>query len=633
MKTRILRVSILSLGLAVTGLLIQAGRMQGRQAESPIDPASPESLTTFADAGSNSAPTEVATNSTAQSIATNQLPSLLAQPITPTGVKLSRGANDIARFAQGGIGEDVMLAYVANANGKFNLGSDQIVYLNDIGVSGDVVKAMIQRDAALDLQAQAYAASQAAQTTPPFTNAPPAVDETPYSQPDDTAMAPPYDSSTPLPVDDSQYFYSSLAPFGSWIYVAGYGVCWQPTVCVGNQGWRPYCDRGRWVYTNCGWYWRSDYSWGWAAFHYGRWFENPRCGWVWCPDKVWSPAWVSWRASGDHCGWAPLPPSAKYVPGSGFVYANRRVHAGFEFGLKAHQYTFVPIARLSDYAPARYAVASWDAERISKETKVITDVREQNHRVVAAGVDPKQVSALAHTEIRQVEIHDLPRNGLKMEQSDRMTRNAGKLVINRPPLPTATTHVAGSMGEKYPAGSLVLRRNGQIGHPSTTPHTFAAYAPAQSQPVYVQHQYTPVRPNVQTTGNQGVSSVVISGHYTAAQRGGTVSAAGSSSTYQVYSTSSPYAARAEQPAAQNVPHVLPGRFTAAEHLNNSTPEWGRSSAESVSPSHTRNELFGGSEAHTHVESHSYSAPAYSAPPSSHSSSSSSQSSGGSSGHK
>jgi hypothetical protein len=31
-------------------------------------------------------------------------------------------------------------------------------------------------------------------------------------------------------------------------------------------------------------------------------------GWVWIPGSRWAPAWVSWRESSDHVGWAPLPP-------------------------------------------------------------------------------------------------------------------------------------------------------------------------------------------------------------------------------------------------------------------------------------------------------------------------------------
>ena len=50
---------------------------------------------------------------------------------------------------------------------------------------------------------------------------------------------------------------------------------------------------GHWVYTDDGWYWDSNYEWGWAAFHYGRWNHVDNYNWVWSPDTVWAmPSWV-----------------------------------------------------------------------------------------------------------------------------------------------------------------------------------------------------------------------------------------------------------------------------------------------------------------------------------------------------
>jgi len=54
--------------------------------------------------------------------------------------------------------------------------------------------------------------------------------------------------------------------------------------------------------------WVSDYEWGWAPFHYGRWHHSSRRGWIWVPDTRWGPAWVSWRSGGGYYGWAPLGP-------------------------------------------------------------------------------------------------------------------------------------------------------------------------------------------------------------------------------------------------------------------------------------------------------------------------------------
>src|SRR5271157_3975749 len=106
-----------------------------------------------------------------------------------------------------------------------------------------------------------------------------------------------------------QAFYSSLSPYGEWITVGDYGMCWRP---VGMPiGWRPYVD-GHWIWTAYGWTWVSDYEWGWAPFHYGRWAFDAEYGWVWMPGYVWAPAWVEWRWGGGYVGWAPMPPGFHY---------------------------------------------------------------------------------------------------------------------------------------------------------------------------------------------------------------------------------------------------------------------------------------------------------------------------------
>lgn len=448
MKTKIFGFSTGAAASITIGILFAADYIQGRQTTSPdqttIELAAGEVTppdTTVAGAPTLPPAPPSVSATLPQLNTTNQFVPSPAQPGLP-GVALSKGAADIARLAQSGIGEDVMLAYIANVNLKFNLGTDQIVYLNDIGVSGNVVKTMIQHDASIDTAAQAYAASVAAANQPvPPAPAPDSMPDSTYPAPpmeDTSAQLPPYDPGSYVPSDDAEYFYPSLAPYGSWTYLAGVGLCWQPTVFVVNHEWRPYCDRGRWLYSDCGWYWQSDYTWGWAAFHYGRWLNDAHRGWVWCPDRVWSPAWVSWRRSGEFCGWAPLPPSARFVPGTGFVFGNHKVDAGFEFGLHARQYTFIPIERLSDYTPSRYAVASWRAEELHNQTKVITEMKEQNHRVVSRGVDPKEVAALGHTEIRQAEVRVAAPGSLKAWPTERVGRSGGSVVIYRPELPTPT---------------------------------------------------------------------------------------------------------------------------------------------------------------------------------------------------
>lgn len=106
-------------------------------------------------------------------------------------------------------------------------------------------------------------------------------------------------------------FQQGLSPYGDWVQTPEYGRVWRPTQV--SSTWRPYAD-GRWVYTRYGWTWVAEEPFGWAVYHYGRWWYSPAFGWIWVPGRVWAPAWVSWRSGGGNCGWAPLGPR-------GIVYA------------------------------------------------------------------------------------------------------------------------------------------------------------------------------------------------------------------------------------------------------------------------------------------------------------------------
>jgi hypothetical protein len=108
---------------------------------------------------------------------------------------------------------------------------------------------------------------------------------------------------------DVTLFYDVLAPHGDWSWVTPWGWVWSPRGVP--AGWRPY-THGRWVFTDLGWTWISDWPWGWAPFHYGRWVRPPGVGWIWVPGREWAPAWVAWRWGEGWIGWAPLPPAVTW---------------------------------------------------------------------------------------------------------------------------------------------------------------------------------------------------------------------------------------------------------------------------------------------------------------------------------
>lgn len=105
-----------------------------------------------------------------------------------------------------------------------------------------------------------------------------------------------------------QTFYDELSPYGDWIYTQDFGYVWRPYF-DNPAAFRPYSSGGHWVNTSYGWTWVSDYRWGWATFHYGRWNFDNYLGWTWIPGYEWAPAWVTWGQYDDYWGWAPMGPN------------------------------------------------------------------------------------------------------------------------------------------------------------------------------------------------------------------------------------------------------------------------------------------------------------------------------------
>jgi hypothetical protein len=143
-----------------------------------------------------------------------------------------------------------------------------------------------------------------------------------------------YSDTDPAALTD---FRSALDPYGSWRDDPTYGTVWVPSPTVVGDSFTPYVSAGHWEYDS-DYVWASDYDWGWAPFHYGRWVYGGDA-WEWIPGRVYSGAWVSWRYGIDdwaYVGWAPLAPlwgwRGGVAVGMGFVpYAS---------------YGFVPSANL-----------------------------------------------------------------------------------------------------------------------------------------------------------------------------------------------------------------------------------------------------------------------------------------------
>jgi hypothetical protein len=164
-----------------------------------------------------------------------------------------------------------------------------------------------------------------------------------------------YDASASTdPYDDGydpyayQQFESTLAPYGNWQNVPSYGHVWIPSVSAVGYNFSPYATGGHWVMTDYGWTWVSDWDWGWAPFHYGRWMVVGGHGWCWIPGTTWGPAWVNWRWGGGYVGWAPMPPRGVVIG------PPRGVRCPWHFTTAAQLGTMRP-----NYLPSRVVNGVW----------------------------------------------------------------------------------------------------------------------------------------------------------------------------------------------------------------------------------------------------------------------------------
>jgi hypothetical protein len=103
---------------------------------------------------------------------------------------------------------------------------------------------------------------------------------------------------------------TTLEGYGYWVEDPEYGRIWRPDATVVGVDFTPYETCGSWVWTEYGWTYQCDWSWGWLPFHYGQWgwFDDY---WAWVPDYTWSPAWVDWRYGNGYVGWRPRGPSVR----------------------------------------------------------------------------------------------------------------------------------------------------------------------------------------------------------------------------------------------------------------------------------------------------------------------------------
>jgi len=320
---------------------------------------------------------------------------MAAAVLLGAGANISRaqalppGVQDVVKLAQAGISDDIILNQIKNNGAIYSLTADQIILLKSQGVSQPVIRALLSGSAApLPAASPAPAAPLAVAPAPPAVQVPASV----------------------APAVSLDSFQAQLAPYGNWMQVPGYGLCWQPAVAVTDLSWRPYFNQGHWIYTDAGWSWQSDYAWGNIVFHYGRWCRAD-ARWVWVPGYDYAPAWVCWREADGYCGWAPLPPAATFTAGVGLFF-NGQVAVDMDFGLGFEAFTFVAYDHFwdNDYRP--FLLPHDRLELVFRGSRIANGYRMDHGRFVMEGLGHDHMAALTHHDVRiERDIHDVRPQG------------------------------------------------------------------------------------------------------------------------------------------------------------------------------------------------------------------------------
>jgi hypothetical protein len=316
----------------------------------------------------------------------------------------------------------------------------------------------------------------------------------PYQPPDpyDTAADPsqidwPQDTTAEEPaVDDYDdgydpqaysEFQDDLAPYGNWIDDGTYGRVWQPEGSLVGAEFTPYYTGGHWALTEFGWTWVSDWNWGWAPFHYGRWIVVSGYGWCWVPGTIWGPAWVAWRAGDGYVGWAALPPRGVSVTVTYGARSPWRFSRGADLG-----------------ASRPRCVPTQDARGMFRRTTLVTNDRVLNHRgtTVHINAGPRHVTNAVPVRLTAVAPQAFPQRAILPHR--------GATMSARPWIRAATGGGGpannGGAGRPAGAGGLVDPSPGRAaGRTPALGRTPARIAPPTPYSSYASpHLYNPPRP-------------------------------------------------------------------------------------------------------------------------------------------
>src|SRR6476661_262285 len=273
---------------------------------------------------------------------------------------------------------------------------------------------------------------------------------------------------------DLGFFYDNLSSHGNWIERPSYGWVWTPSQV--SSSWRPYQD-GHWVWTDQGWTWISEEPYGWATYHYGRWYEDPEIGWSWVPGDEWAPAWVDWQAGDDYIGWAPLPPSydvnAGYRDGYDRGYGggynggyNNGYGGGYSYDTgyrpSPESYIFVPERNFLSVSISAYIVPQVRVVSFFRNTRNYTNYRQDGGRIYNQGIPVDRIQRVVGRTVTRYQIADLGADGYRQ----RGARIQGNQVQIFRPQVQRSVQVAPPVSRPTARRAVVSAEQFRVNHPN-----------------------------------------------------------------------------------------------------------------------------------------------------------------------
>jgi len=242
-----------------------------------------------------------------------------------------------------------------------------------------------------------------------------------------------------------QTFYDELSPYGTWIQDPQYGYVWRPD--VDQNEFRPYYSNGRWAMTEYGNTWVSNYDWGWAPFHYGRWVINSYRQWIWLPDTNWGPAWVDWRSGGGYYGWAPMGPSI-----------NINLSFGRRYSVPEFCWNFIPQSNIYITRFPRYDYGRNNV--YIRNTTIINNTYVYNRRTYYGGPRAEDIRRATNRDVRVYRFDQSNRPGASRIDSRSVS-------IYRPRPERNAVDNRNAAPRKFEQGNAGFARNGRGNDNST----------------------------------------------------------------------------------------------------------------------------------------------------------------------